>query len=93
MIGKEPKMPLESIINTAIRGPSGTIYQKGVGSVGHDNLRDYFPEIQKGAGVEGFLTNTGRFVSREEAAQIAYKAGQTKELLDTLNSPDIFDLR
>jgi len=29
--------------------------------------------------VQGFLTNTNRFVDREEAAKIATEAGQTKE--------------
>ncbi len=35
---------------------------------------------------EGFLTSTGRFVDRKEAAQIAYAAGQIEEPMDRLSS-------
>ena len=37
-------------------------------------------------GQTGFMTNMGRFVSREEAARIAYEAGQTKGRVHTLYS-------
>lgn len=39
---------------------------------------------------QGFLTNTNRFVSREEAAKIAFAAGQTKEELQILYSEDLY---
>lgn len=39
---------------------------------------------------QGFLTNTNRFVSREEGGQIAFDAGQTKELKQTLYSEDLY---
>lgn len=35
---------------------------------------------EAGEEVQGFLTSTNRFVDREEAAQIALKCGQIKEL-------------
>ena len=37
----------------------------------------------------GFVTNHRRFVGREEAAQIAYDAGQIKEKVETLYSEDL----
>ncbi len=39
---------------------------------------------------QGFLTNKNRFVSREEGGQIAFKAGQTKELKTYLFSEDVW---
>ncbi len=39
---------------------------------------------------QGFLTNKNRFVTREEAADIAYKSGQTKDKLIRLFSEDLY---
>jgi hypothetical protein len=39
---------------------------------------------------QGFLTNTDRFVSREEAAEIAFAAGQIKEQTTRLFSEDLY---
>lgn len=39
---------------------------------------------------QGFLTNTNRFVDREEAGEIAFAAGQTKELIKRLHSEDLY---
>lgn len=39
---------------------------------------------------QGFLTNTNRFVTREEAAIIAYKAKQIKEEVKKLFSEDLY---
>ena len=39
---------------------------------------------------QGFLTNTNRFVDREEGGQIAFNAGQTKDLRTTLYSEDLY---
>jgi hypothetical protein len=39
---------------------------------------------------QGFLTNTNRFVGREEGGQIAFNAGQTKDLRTTLFSEDLY---
>lgn len=40
--------------------------------------------------VEGFLTSRDRFVDREEAARIAYEAGQTDERIEELFSEDLY---
>lgn len=40
--------------------------------------------------VQGFLTSHRRFVTREEAARIAYIAGQIKEKKETLFSEDLY---
>lgn len=40
--------------------------------------------------VQGFLTNTNRFVNREEAGEIAFKSGQIKEETDCLFSEDLW---
>ena len=39
---------------------------------------------------QGFLTNKNRFVGREEAAEIAFAAGQTEEPLRRLFSEDLY---
>jgi hypothetical protein len=39
---------------------------------------------------QGFLTNTDRFVTRKEAAHIAYKCGQINKQLKTLFSEDLW---
>ncbi len=46
----------------------------------------------KGAvyGEQGFLVDDGRFVSREEAAKIAFEAGQIPAQVHQLFSEDIF---
>lgn len=40
--------------------------------------------------IQGFLTNTDRFVDRKEGAQIAYQSEQTKELCSPLFSEDLY---
>lgn len=40
--------------------------------------------------IEGFMTSHNRFVGRKEAAKVAFKAGQTKELKINLYSEDIY---
>lgn len=39
---------------------------------------------------QGFITNKNRFVGREEAGEIAFKAGQTKEKIKRLHSEDLY---
>ena len=39
---------------------------------------------------DGFLTSKDRFVERKEAGEIAFKAGQIKELTGHLYSEDIY---
>ena len=51
--------------------------------------------IQKKNGVkyktiQGFITSLGRFVDREEGAEVAFKAKQTSKKLKTLFSEDIY---
>lgn len=41
-------------------------------------------------GEEGFVTDTGRFVSRTEAARIAFAAGQIKLPKAELTSDDLY---
>jgi hypothetical protein len=41
-------------------------------------------------GTQGFVTSTGRFVTREIAAKIAYEAGQIKEPKRLLFSEDLY---
>lgn len=47
-------------------------------------------ESEVGENIQGFLTNKNRFVDREEAAIIAYDAGQIKEELPRLFSEDLY---
>jgi len=49
-----------------------------------------FAEDATGEHEQGFLTNTNRFVDREEAAKIAFAAGQIKKELVTLYSEDLY---
>ncbi len=50
-----------------------------------------FAKEPKGEKVkQGFLTNTDRFVTRKEAAQIAYKCGQITKEQNTLFSEDLW---
>ena len=58
------------------------IYQK----VAVTGLRD----AESGENVQGFLTSDNRFVDREEAAIIAFEAGQTKEKKKLLFSEDLY---
>jgi hypothetical protein len=39
---------------------------------------------------QGFITSHGRFVTREEAAEIAYNSGQIKEQVKRLFSEDLY---
>ena len=40
--------------------------------------------------IQGFLTDDDRFVSRNEAAEIAFKSGQIKEEISVLTSEDLY---
>lgn len=39
---------------------------------------------------QGFITSCGRFVTREEAAEIAYNSGQIKKQVKRLFSEDLY---
>jgi hypothetical protein len=43
-----------------------------------------------GEEIQGFLTSKNRFVDREEGGEIAFSAGQTKELKKFLYSEDLW---
>lgn len=66
----------ERIIRAAIRGPDGRAYHvPPPGRHGHVFAR--FPQTHEAQPEDqGFLTDTGRFVGREEALKIAEAAGQ-----------------
>ncbi len=48
----------------------------------HDDVRMMLKNkgIKSVTGLQGFITNTGRFVDREEAARLALASGQIKAL-------------
>lgn len=43
-----------------------------------------------GENIQGFLTNTNRFVDRSEGAKIAFDAGQIEKEIKTLYSEDLY---
>lgn len=45
---------------------------------------------QAGDSIQGFLTNKNRFVDRKEGGEIAFAAGQTETLKETLYSEDLY---
>jgi hypothetical protein len=49
-----------------------------------------FGEDCSGEHEQGFLTNTNRFVDREEGAKIAFESGQIKEETTRLFSEDLY---
>ncbi len=57
------------IKSAAVKHPSGKV------SIGRKH-KDI-----KGLGKEGFITNTGRFVGREQAGKIAKREGQVKGVM------------
>lgn len=69
----------------AIRDEKGQIYEGRDHPVCFQKIREAEPN-----GLEqGFVTDTGEFVDRFKAAEIAYKAGQTKKLESLLFSEDL----
>jgi|GEM_PF-3463496 len=61
----------------------------------HDNARAAWMQAYSsrniGACTSGFVTSTGRFVGRGEAAKIAFAAGQIREPVAELYSEDLCD--
>ena len=45
--------------------------------------------IRKG-GIDGFVTTSGQFVTRKDAADLAYQFGQIKEPKEKLESEDLY---
>ena len=60
----------------------------------HDIFRRFNVEddntVDTGMYAQGFFTSKGRWVNRKEAAEIAYKAGQTDEPIRMLTSEDLY---
>lgn len=68
-----------------------------IGGFRHNNIIGVLPinNIHRNDGKEykttqGFITSTGRFVDRKEAAVIAYNSGQIKEQVKQLFSEDLY---
>jgi hypothetical protein len=53
-------------------------------------LAELFPTRDKSKEMQGFLTTSGRFVKRNQAALIAFHAGQTRERKGELISEDLY---
>ena len=86
---KIQKETLETIAQAAIRLLNGTIL---TGKNHNTIVRENFDpsNLDKFLGQkQGFLTSTGRFVTREEAADIAFNAGQIKNKPDKLIVEDL----
>lgn len=78
----QPKNITSGLVFCGLRHCS--IFQQIGGTVGErQNLGIY----QK---AQGFLTSENRFVEREEAGRIAYKAKQTDKLITRLHSEDLY---
>jgi hypothetical protein len=66
--------------------------------VGEENLRHdslysepIFQRVKNGEfHVQGFVTDTGEFLNRKQAAEHAFKCGQISELTDCLVSEDLW---
>lgn len=56
----------------------------------HDILRRFSGKVSKSPKNQGFYTSFGRYVSREEAAKIAYNCGQIIEEKRVLYSEDLY---
>jgi len=65
---------METIVDAAIKTTGGDIF---VDRRHHLILKRHHPHTK--GGIQGFLTSEGRFVTREEATQIAISSGQIKE--------------
>jgi hypothetical protein len=55
-----------------------------------DMMGSYREEFRQGVDIQGFVTDSGRFVNRKEAAKIAFAAGQTPVKHDVLFSEDVW---
>lgn len=83
----------ENIAGVAIR-INGEVWQLPAPARHHHIIR-VWSEVHEGARLipgsqQGFVTSTGRFVSREVAAQIAFAAGQVSRKKRALFSEDVW---
>ena len=77
---------MERLVNSAILY-EGIIYQ----GKRHHNIINENRNVTVRYGIQGFITDTGRFVTREEGLDIALLNGQCSELLGSvLTSEDLW---
>lgn len=72
----------------AIKDVSGKVFTGKNHAVCYQLMKDSGIECGRNC-VQGFVTECGKFVDRYEAAEIAFKAGQTKKLESPLFSEDL----
>lgn len=78
--------------------PLGNPYHEGTNDIleielgyRHHDIWHRFPgELQRSPNAQGFYTSKGRFVDREEAANIARNSGQLKDNSVILFSEDLY---
>jgi hypothetical protein len=76
---------MEKITHAAVRFENGTILKgRNHGSIMYDNSFNGGPRIEDD--MMGFYTSSDRFVTRREAAEIAFKAGQINKECGALQS-------
>ena len=78
-----------TIIEDLYHGPCKQVFQMALGWRHPDILHKYGDVIDK-SDLGGFMTSRGRYVTRAEAAKIAYEAGQIDEPKNILFSEDIY---
>lgn len=73
---KEADAPGESITAPAVKVENKIL--RGVPGQSHDELLKQHKLPDDAPGVDGFMTSKGRFVTRDQAEDIALKAGQVR---------------
>lgn len=74
------------IKQAAIQDKNGTVY---VGKR-HGEIFAIMPRELRRDAIQGFVTDTGKFVTRKIAATIAFECGQISKLPDILFSEDLY---
>jgi lactam utilization protein B len=83
----------ELITHAAIIAEQGMIFLGKSHAECFYKARDTGVKTSNAAGLQGFFTNKGRFVSRGNAAVIAYKAKQVLDKSNCLCSEDLWSPR
>lgn len=90
---KEPLVPTEPIVPEAVEkiraaayyNPNTNQISEGIThAIAASKMKEFFPTIEEGKPIpegmiEGFVTESGKFISNEEAIEIAKKSGQLKK--------------
>lgn len=76
--GPQPQEEPERIVAAAVRHPSGDVYTGAHHPAALEQMYEARPDSMGTLTEPGFVTNKGRFVDREEAYEIAQRAGQEK---------------